>query len=352
MVLVCGTSALAHAADNKKVVVAGQPSDALVARLEKELGAMGFDVVRIDVGPRCARAAVVAAMKQQGAQAAACAGDDAVGVWVSDGAGVKLRDVIVVREADEHARDMAAVRAAETTRAGIELALAENDGAEAKEPVSPKAPEPAPATAPEPEDKDVPPGVVTDRKGPVKRTPLFVLGAGLSSVMGVDASAAAFSAEAEIGISRWLAIAPRLDYPIEWHEVDGQGLRVKPGFTGVAAVIPILPPSSFVIPRFGAGLGAAWVQAEATSTSRSQVLPDGTFQQSTVVAPASDYQMVPAGYLTAAVSLRIAGPVRATFDGVLGTTVERLVVRVDSFDRAYWGTPFGALAMRVEVMIK
>ena len=59
-----------------------------------------------------------------------------------------------------------------------------------------------------------------------------------------------------------------------------------------------------------------------------------------------------AAYGTAALSMRIAGPVRMAVDGVFGSTFSRLVVRTQGIDRAYWGAPFGALALRLEALFQ
>jgi hypothetical protein len=44
--------------------------------------------------------------------------------------------------------------------------------------------------------------------------------------------------------------------------------------------------------------------------------------------------------------------VRMSVDGVFGTTMQRLVVRTQGVDRAFWGAPFGALALRLEAMFQ
>ena len=58
-----------------------------------------------------------------------------------------------------------------------------------------------------------------------------------------------------------------------------------------------------------------------------------------------------ATYGTAALSMRIVGPVRMNVDGVFGTTFSRLVVQTNNAHRAYWGAPFGALALRLEALV-
>lgn len=344
----------AEAAPTRKVIVAGKQGDALTDRVQKELGAMGFEVVRVDAGEGCSRSAVSARVRDAAASAATCTDGDAIGVWIIEPAGLRLRDVIVARTPDDAQRDMAAVRAAETARASVD---AVDQEAEAKAlgnpkpapPPSPPAISPAPANAPP--NADRPAGVPA--KKDIRKTPVFVGGVGLSTVMGVDASVAAFSAEAEIGITRWLAVAPRLDFPIEDRDLNGTPqVKVRPGFTGIGAVIPIMHPGAFVIPRFGAGVGGAWINAEAQPTSFTRFEQDGSFNTFPTSTAGSDTTWSLAAYATAALSMRLFGPVRMSVDGVFGSTLSRLVVRTQGTDRAYWGAPFGALALRLEVLIK
>ena len=342
----------AEAAPARKVVVAGKPGDALTDRVQKELGAMGFEVVLVDAGEGSSRSAVSGRVRDSAATAATCTDGDAIGVWIIEPAGLRLRDVIVARTPDDAQRDMAAVRAAETARASIE---AVDQEAEAKAMAKP-APPPPSATSSAPASNAPPnadrPAVAPSKKD-VKKTPVFVGGVGLSTLMGVDASVAAFSAEAEIGITRWLAIAPRLELPVEDRDLNGTpNVKVRPGFTGIAAVIPVMHPGAFVIPRFGAGLGGAWVNAEAQPTTFTRFEQDGSFNTFPTSTAGTDSTWSFAAYGTAALSMRLFGPIRMTVDGVFGSTLSRLVVRTQGTDRAYWGAPFGVLALRVEALIK
>ena len=51
-------------------------------------------------------------------------------------------------------------------------------------------------------------------------------------------------------------------------------------------------------------------------------------------------------------SMRIHGPFRMTAEGTLGATTSRLVVRDRGTHAAYWGQPYGALALRKELMFE
>lgn len=342
----------AAAANTRRIVVGGRSEDSLTARVQKELTAMGFDVVRVDSAEGCSRSAVTERIRDAAAHAATCTDGDAIGVWIIEPTGLRLRDVIVARASDDHERDNAAVRAAEIARASIELVDAE---AEAKtKPAATPAPAPAPSTPPrtvswEKREADRP--AAAPPKAPAKRTPTFVAGVGLSTLMGVDASVAAFSGEAEIGVTRWLAIAPRIELPIEERDISGApSVKVRPGFTGIAVLFPVAHPGAFVIPRFGGGLGGAWVQAVASPTSFTRFNQQGEFETFTTSTGGSDTTWSLAAYTNAQLSMRIVGPVRMNVDGIFGTTMQRLVVKTQGVDRAYWGAPFGALALRLEVM--
>jgi hypothetical protein len=340
----------AAAAPARRIVVAGREGDALTERVQKELAAMGVEVVRVEAGDGCSRSAVSSRVREAAAHAATCTDGDAVGVWIIEPAGLRLRDVIVARTPDDEQRDMAALRAAETARASIDLLDQE---AEAKAQAAKSAPPPPPSTVKPPASASP----TADRpasapaKKDIKRTPAFVAGVGLSTLMGADASVAAFSAEAEVGVTRWLAIAPRLELPVEDRDVAGApSLKVRPGFTGIAALVPVMHPGSFVIPRFGAGVGAAWITADASPTSFTRFEQDGSVNTFPTTTAGSDTTWSFAAYGTAALSMRIFGPVRMNVDGVFGSTMARLVVRTQGNDRAYWGAPFGALAIRLEAL--
>jgi hypothetical protein len=339
----------ASALGTRRVLVGGREGDALTERVHKELVAMGFDVVRIDSGEGCSRSAVSARIREAAAHAATCTDGDAIGVWINEPSGLRLRDVIVARTPDDQQRDMAAVRAAETARASIELvdAEAEAKAQGAAKPASPPPPPPGPPAAAPQADR----GVGAAPKKDVKRVPTFLAGVGFSTVMGVDASVTAFSAESEIGITSWLAIAPRLDLPIEDHNLFGSpSLKVRPGFTGIAAMIPVARTTAFVIPRFGAGFGGAWIHAQADPTTTTRLGQNGFTETFPTSTGGTDTTWSLAAYGTAALSMRIVGPMRMTVDGIFGSTFSRLVVETQNVHRAYWGTPFGALALRLEAM--
>jgi hypothetical protein len=109
---------------------------------------------------------------------------------------------------------------------------------------------------------------------------------------------------------------------------------ITPAFASLGVGFPLAPPSSFLIPRIGTGVGIAWIRAKR--------FPEGD----------SDIASSFALELNAGVSMRIYRLLRLTADGLFGSTTSRLVARDAGVHAAYWGAPFGALALRVEVQVQ
>jgi hypothetical protein len=57
-------------------------------------------------------------------------------------------------------------------------------------------------------------------------------------------------------------------------------------------------------------------------------------------------------FLSGAMSMRVGGPLRLTLEGLIGTSAHRMVVRSQGEDIAYWGQPFGTVALRGELMFR
>jgi hypothetical protein len=350
--LVAFTTAAA-AAPPRRVVVAGPDEDAVAKRMEKELAALGFETVRVGALGGCTRSAVVVAVEDSSAIAATCSDGDQVGIWIADGGTLRLRDVVVVREDGESGRETTAVRAAEVTRATIAMHDAE---AESRPSQPPPAPPPKPVVQPQPEGWETfdrgtlapKPSVRQVRSS--RRAPLFLAGAGISTLIGVDANVASFSGQVEVGLGRYVTAAARIELPIERSTVSRpSNINVAPAFAGAGIGVPLVASDSFIIPRLGAGAGVVWLRATR--------LPPETFLDSAsgIAIPAdgiSDTTASFAMYSNAGLSMRIYRPLRLTVDGILGTTTSRLVVRDQGVHAAYWGTPFGALALRAELMFQ
>lgn len=329
-----GLASTAHAAGSTRVVVAGPEGDAVASRLQKELTAMGFEPIRVDAAAGCAAGAISAWVDEMKASAAACSDGSVATVWISSRSGLRVAEVVTPQEGDAHA-DVVAVRAAEITRASLELSAAE--------------PEPSPRPAPtwsntSPEGADVAPRLAPKRATAIApRTPVFAMGMGISALMGADATAAALDTEIELRLARYLGLSARAALTFDGVPVTTSRavVRVAPSTFGIGPVVPLAGTDSFIIPRLGAGVGVVWLRsAAALATGGSN-----TFG-------ASDSIVSPMGFLSGAMSMRVGGPLRLTLEALLGTSAHRMVVRAQGEDVAYWGQPFGAVALRGELMFR
>jgi hypothetical protein len=349
LALVVAVPATAHAA-NTRVVVAGPEGDAIATRLRKELTAMGFEPVRVDGAAGCARGAIAAWIDEMKASGAACSDGTAASVWIVSPSGLRRADVVTPREGEEHAPDVVAVRAAEIARASLELPNGEPDAAPlATPPAAPLPPSQPPQwTADGRTDADT--GVLFGAKKKPKaavavRTPLFTLSTGVAALMGADVTAPALDTEFEVRVTRYLAISTRAALTFDGATVSSarSSVRVAPSIFGVGPIVPLASADSFLIPRLGGGVGAVWLRS-------SPVIDTLRFASDRVVGP--DAVTDPMAYLNASISMRVGGAFRLAFEGLLGASAHRLVVRAEGEHMAYWGQPFGSLAMRGELMFK
>ncbi len=326
---------VAHAA-NTRVVVAGPEGDAVASRLQKELTAMGFEPIRVDEAAGCAEGAVSAWVDEMKASAAACSDGNAASVWISTRAGLRVAEVIAPRPGDASA-DVVAVRAAEITRASLELSATE------PEPEPEPAPKPAPTWGPAaPADVDV---VRKPRKrvAAVPHTPVFAMGTGISALMGADATAAALDTELQLRVARRVALSARAALTFDGATVTSSRspVRVAPSIFGIGPVVPLAATDSFFIPRIGAGAGVVWLRSK-----------EAAFDTVSSTFGPSDSIVSPMAFITGAMSMRVGGALRLTLEGLLGTSAHRMVVRSQGEDVAYWGQPFGTVALRAEVMFQ
>jgi hypothetical protein len=172
------------------------------------------------------------------------------------------------------------------------------------------------------------------------------LGAGL--LMGADVSAAALDAEVGLRLARHVALSARSTATFDGTRVatpHGGSVNVAPSVFGVGPTFALASADAFIIPRAGGGVGVVWLRSSPTSSSLDLTtgtgIPMGT---SSVTSPMT--------YVNASASMRIAKALRVTFEGLVGTTAHRLVVRAEGEHVAYWGQPFGTFAMRAELMFK
>jgi hypothetical protein len=324
---------VAHAA-NTRVIVAGPEGDAVASRLQKELTAMGFEPIRVDEAAGCAEGAVSAWVDEMKASAAACSDGSAASVWISTRAGLRVAEVVAPSPGDASA-DVVAVRAAEITRASLELSATEPGPGEVLKP----APTWGPAT---PADVDV---VLKPKKriAAVPHTPVFAMGTGISALMGADATAAALDTELQLRIARRVALSARAALTFDGATVtlSRSPVRVAPSIFGIGPVLPLAATDAFFIPRIGAGAGVVWLRSKeaAFDTVNSTFGP-------------SDSIVSPMAFITGAMSMRVGGALRLTLEGLLGASAHRMVVRSQGEDVAYWGQPFGTVALRAEVMFR
>jgi hypothetical protein len=273
---------------------------------------------------------------------------------LSEPSGIRLRDVVVVRGEDDHARELAAVRAAEILRASLEL----RDPA-----ASPAAPSPPPWRAADPDaktaDTDTDPNAreapphAPEKPSP-RTTSRVVFGAGLSSLMSTDATVQTLSGDIELGVSRSVSLALRAEIPVNHDSIASgvAGATVTPGLVGLGVVVPLTAPSSLVIPRLGGGFGVAWVEATGTTGPGAETpVAPGQAPMVSSSGQKTDNAASAIAYADAAVSLRIVGPLRIAADGIFGASASRIVVRGGGEQLAYWGRPFGALGVRAEIQL-
>lgn len=338
--------ARAEPAPPARVVVAGPPDDAIAARTEQELRAVGFDPVRVDAADGCSRASVLAHMEEAHATAAACSDGSSIGVWTSDARGARIRDVVVARGTDTHDRDVAAVRAAEVVRASVELP---------DDPPPPARQEPSAATELPIEPRTAETVDLRTAKpaptAPPTYTATFIGASGISALLGADAKVPAIDAKIDVGVSRYASLAFRFAYPTNaataTRETAAQlgstttsVVQVRPGIAGAGVDVPLARPSSFIVPRVGGGFALVWLQAQGVAVLGG---PSSS--------PTSETATSPAMYADATMSMRVYGPMRVALDGMIGATASRLVARANGTKVAYWGQPFGAFGAHVEVQV-
>jgi hypothetical protein len=259
-----------------------------------------------------------------------------------------MADIVRPDDDTSKAPDLVAIRAAEIARASLELPDTEPE---------PPPPAPTPSPRPPPTWKTTTPGadVVPPARlrapAPAPRTPLLVLGTGLSALMGADATAPGLDLDVELRIIRYFALAAHTDIPLVSTSVTGPDTTVKisPGVFGIGPIFPLADTDSFVVPRLGAGTGFVWLHSVADGRS---IIQPGNSQPSTTTIANTDTIYSPIVYGDAAVSLRVVGNFRLTLDALIGTTAHRMVVRDEGTHIAYWGQPFGRVAMRMEMMLR
>ena len=336
-------------AANSRVVVLGSKTDPIAVRLQKELVAMGFDAGRVDGATECSRDAIAAWIDEMRAAGAACSNGTSVAVWVVSPSGLRLADMVTPGEGDAAAPDLIAVRAAEITRATLELSPADATPAAALPPSRPPPSWTTELPFPEIDGGLHRPNPVATPPHP--RMPKASIGAGVSALMGADVTSAAFDMELDVRVVRSLGIATRMAVTPSAPTVSTgrRDVTVSPNLFAIGPIFALAPLESVVVPRLGGGVGFVWLRTNATISNNN-----GFEESEGLIGTAlkSDSIVSPMLYANAAMSLRVTGPLRLTIDGMLGTTGHRMVVRSDGQHVAYWGQPFGSLAARAELAFR
>ena len=180
------------------------------------------------------------------------------------------------------------------------------------------------------------------------------MGAGVSYIAGADAHAAAIDVEFEVRIVKSLSIATRAQVPLAATEVqNGRTIvKVSPGVISIGPSLALAAPESFFVPRLGTGIGFVWLRTDATGAVVGTSELTATGQARSNALTTRDDIVSPMAYVGASASLHIAGPVRFVFEGQVGSTAHRMVVRDQGTNIAYFGQPFGTVAGRGEIIFR
>lgn len=331
-----------------RVVVAGDDEDAVTPRVVRELTALGLEPVRVGPSPGCESAALGNQAMHEGARAALCTSADSVLVW-SMGRALRLVETLPLHGVGPDERALVAIRAAEATRAYVEADRARAEALEAEERSTEES---LSALAAAHAVLSTSLAVPRDQRrvlapGP-PHTETFSVGVGSGMISGVGPPVSSVTAMGEIGGPSVLAPFVRIDVPLSASSIDrtGGSVRVSPGLAALGLNIPLLPAQSVLIPRVGVGAGIAWLSV--TETRAFNPL-DTTNAEVGSVSPGMALSGM--GFAQAALSLRIVDPVRLAADAALGATTSRMTARGFGTTVAEWGRPFGALAVRAEILV-
>lgn len=336
--------AAAEAAPSR-VAILGPSDTPILPRLQRNVDSMKLETSHATVS-LCTRDVVTRLVSELGTDAAICTDGDQIGVWVRDGERLVLKDAVVVQSADVRAQELAAARAVMALQT-----LPATDSPPASPPpgsftivangpsatIAPSNPEPT-ATPP----SDAPPARDTAASRPrasaERIAPRLVLGAGPAIAASRDGSSFAISVDAEIGVSRYVALVPWLQVvpANRLAEAPLGTASFRPTIFGLGFGIPILRPSSIVVPRIGAGYGIVWMHVAPETASA----PATTRKPEDLLAPMM--------YATTALSVKVAQDFRIAAEGMLGVSSHDMVVRIGGAPAAHWGVPLASAALRGE----
>jgi hypothetical protein len=327
-----------------RVAVLGPDSAPVLARIQRNVASMKLDAVHASV-TLCTRDVVTRLIGELKADAAVCTDGDQIGVWMTNGERLVLKEAVVVQSADDRAQELAAARATLALSSGSAADVGPNAPKPSSAPRSftivaggsaESPPEGSPAPIVSAPQKDAPPA---PRKPPTERvTPRLVIGAGPAIAASRHGTSFAISAEAEIGVSRYVAIVPwLLTTPANrLAEAPLGTASFRPTIFGLGFTIPVLPPSSFFVPRLGTGYGILWMH----------VAPESAVSPGVMRKP--EDLLAPLMYATAAGSVKVTQDVRVVAEGMFGVSSHEAVVRIGGERAARWGVPLASATMRAE----
>ena len=280
---------------------------------------------------------------------ALCTDGDQIGVWVREGERLVLKDAVVVQSADARAQELAAARAVMALRT-----VPATDGTTASAPptaftivangpsatITPSNPEPTTTPTEAPPARDT--VAARPRASAERIAPRLVLGAGPAIAGSRDGSSFAISVDAEIGVSRYVALVPWLQVvpANRLAEAPLGSASFRPTIFGLGFGIPLLRPSSIVVPRIGAGYGILWmhVAPETASTPATMRKPEDL--------------LAPMMYASTALSVKVAQDFRVAAEGMFGVSSHDMVVRIGGAPAAHWGVPLASAALRGEWVVQ
>ncbi|MBX3207478.1 MAG: hypothetical protein KF764_20690 [Labilithrix sp.] len=334
------------AAAPSRIALLGPSDAAILPRLQRNVASMKLEASTATVSV-CSRDVVTRLVTELGVDTAICTDGDQIGVWVRDGERLVLKEAVVVQSSDDRAQELAAARAvmALQTAPAKDAAVGAGEGAPPSSFTivanGPSATVTGPTTTAAPDEsapvKDAPRAVAPPT--PTERvTPRLVLGAGPAIAASRHGNSFAISAEAEIGVSRYVAVIPWIQVvpANRLAEAPLGTASFRPTIFGLGFGIPILRPSSLVVPRVGGGYGILWMH----------VAPETASAPATMSKP--EDLLAPIMYTTAAVSVKVADRFRVAGEGMLGLSSHDMVVRIGNQPAAHWGVPLASLALRGE----
>ncbi len=335
-------SAAAHAVPSRVAVIG--PSEApILPRIQRNVSSMKVDSVQA-TATVCSRDVVTRLLTDLRVDTALCTDGDQIGVWMKDGDRVVLKEAVVVQSSDDRAQELAAARATMALQALPAKDAHPDSTAPRSFTIVANGPnatmaaatdDPAPVASPPEKDQPTP---VNPTKPASRITPHLVLGAGPAIAASRDGNSLAISAEAEIGVSRYVALVPWIQFiPENRTALAPLGTAsFRPTIFGLGFAIPILRTSSIAVPRIGAGYGVLWMHVSPESATGA-----GTMRK-------PEDLLAPMMYATAAVSVKVASDFRIAGEGMVGVSSHDMVVRIGNQPAAHWGSPLASLALRGE----